>query len=184
MATREYVGAGITVHWDGDRCFHSERCTRGLPAVFDHAARPWVDADGASADEVATVIDTCPSGALSYTRSDGKPNGRRGRTAAEDPAASVAVDPSWEATTVEPGSDVATTIVTIRPLADGPLAVSGPVGIARPDGTLTVAEHWQLCRCGHSGAKPFCDGSHFRVGFTAPGSPDAGPVEPNAEVRR
>jgi uncharacterized Fe-S cluster protein YjdI len=95
MATRDYVGIGVTVHWDGDRCFHSERCMKGLPTVFDEAARPWVTLDGADAAAVAAVIDTCPSGALSYTRTDGAPNGRRGRAANEDPAASVAADRNW-----------------------------------------------------------------------------------------
>jgi uncharacterized Fe-S cluster protein YjdI/CDGSH-type Zn-finger protein len=168
MATRQYVGDGIIVHWDSDRCFHSERCTAGLPTVFDRAGRPWVHLDGTAADRVAAVIDTCPSGALSYTRTDGAANGRRGRGIDEDPTASTAVDPEWEPAAAPPLAGAA---VVITPLRNGPLSVVGPVAIARPDGTVEVSSRCELCRCGHSGSKPLCDGSHARVGFTDPGAP-------------
>jgi uncharacterized Fe-S cluster protein YjdI/CDGSH-type Zn-finger protein len=169
MAMRDYRGDGIVVHWDSERCFHSERCTLGLPAVFDRAARPWVSMDAARADEVAAVIDTCPSGALSYTRTDGAPNGRRGRVAGEDFAAAIAVDPEWAPISIAAGEAVETA-VTITPLRDGPLSVVGTVAVIQPDGTAGVAARWELCRCGHSGSKPTCDGSHVRVGFSAPGT--------------
>ena len=59
--------------------------------------------------------------------------------------------------------------VTIKPLTDGPLEVSGAVEILASDGTLIKAsEKSYLCRCGFSEKKPFCDGAHKREGFTAP----------------
>ncbi len=54
---------------------------------------------------------------------------------------------------------------------DGPLIVRGSYALAGQDGEpipacrRTVA----LCRCGRSAIKPFCDGSHVRTGFRAPG---------------
>jgi len=63
---------------------------------------------------------------------------------------------------------------------DGPYVVTGPVPLA--DQTIVVdaeggSESWKegehyrappnfsLCRCGHSNKKPFCDGTHTKVGF-------------------
>lgn len=158
MTRREYEGDGITVHWDSDRCIHSELCVLGAPSAFDHEARPWVNLERASADEVARVIDTCPSGALSYTRTDGEPNGRRGHAPTEDPSASVRADGDG------------TVIPTVTPLPNGPLLVRGGIAIAQADGTVEVVQGATLCRCGQSSSKPNCDGTHARVGFVAPGS--------------
>jgi uncharacterized Fe-S cluster protein YjdI len=64
--TRTYEDARIRVLWDAGRCVHVGRCLRALPAVFDLQARPWVDLDWASAEEVAAAVRTCPTGALRY----------------------------------------------------------------------------------------------------------------------
>ncbi len=62
---------------------------------------------------------------------------------------------------------------TITPYRDGPLIVRGSFTLVDQDGTEidpgrdTVA----LCRCGKSGIKPFCDGTHKRSGFSAPSAP-------------
>lgn len=63
---RKYSGEDVDVYFNTDICTHSANCVRGNPAVFDTKRRPWVLPDNASADEVARVIDTCPSGALKY----------------------------------------------------------------------------------------------------------------------
>ena len=59
---------------------------------------------------------------------------------------------------------------TITPYRDGPLIVRGDFRLTDQDGNEidpgrdTVA----LCRCGKSGIKPFCDGTHKLVRFKAP----------------
>ncbi len=56
--------------------------------------------------------------------------------------------------------------LVVTPLPDGPLLVQGSVEICSGTGrTISRAEQAALCRCGASGNKPFCDGSHQRVGF-------------------
>ncbi|HUN92154.1 MAG TPA: CDGSH iron-sulfur domain-containing protein [Burkholderiaceae bacterium] len=56
-------------------------------------------------------------------------------------------------------------------LANGPLHVKGSLEIVSGTGrTIARATEAWLCRCGQSANKPYCDGSHKRVGFEAPGN--------------
>jgi len=56
--------------------------------------------------------------------------------------------------------------VTITPSQDGPYLVSGPVKLTDVDGReIPHGEQMALCRCGQSGNKPFCDGTHVTIDF-------------------
>ena len=70
--------------------------------------------------------------------------------------------------------------ITVRP--NGPYAVVGDVTVVAKAQVETELgepiawevgpeiahkERYALCRCGQSGRKPFCDGTHLRVGFEA-----------------
>ncbi|MCI0598378.1 MAG: CDGSH iron-sulfur domain-containing protein [Beijerinckiaceae bacterium] len=58
--------------------------------------------------------------------------------------------------------------VTVMPLPNGPLIVSGSVEIVSGSGrTVNRMARAALCRCGASQNKPYCDGSHARAGFEA-----------------
>lgn len=52
---------------------------------------------------------------------------------------------------------------------NGPLLVTGDVLITDVDGNQYPKEQETvaLCRCGASTNKPFCDGTHSKVGFEA-----------------
>ena len=57
----------------------------------------------------------------------------------------------------------------ITALDNGPYLVKGPVSLLDAEGNEFRAERATvaLCRCGGSTAKPFCDGTHSRIGFRA-----------------
>lgn len=134
-----YRGRDIEVSFDLDLCVHVAECLRGDPPVFKLQRRPWILPDEDNADTIADVIQHCPSGALQYRRLDGKPQ------------------ESHPAPT------------TLTPIRDGPLLVVGEVAVTREDGTVETLPRATLCRCGQSHVKPFCDNSHLKVDFHAPG---------------
>jgi len=69
---QEYRGKNIVIHFDGQKCIHSRNCVLGRPDVFvPNAPDPWIQPDGAAAEEVAAVARACPSGAITYERLDG-----------------------------------------------------------------------------------------------------------------
>jgi CDGSH-type Zn-finger protein len=54
----------------------------------------------------------------------------------------------------------------ITPTKDGPLAVRGSLELCSGTGrTVQRLRSARLCRCGGSSTKPFCDGTHERIGF-------------------
>lgn len=140
-----YQGKDIVVKYDVARCIHAAECSRGLPEVFDPAAKPWIKPDGASSDKVAEVIARCPTGALSFERQDGGP-------------AEAIPDQN-----------------TVTVAANGPLYLRGQIEIMGEDGTLQAKEiRAALCRCGASKNKPYCDGSHDGAGFRDDGEVSGG----------
>ena len=56
--------------------------------------------------------------------------------------------------------------ITVRENAS--YLVEGPVKIVDADGTeydISAKKRVSLCRCGASTTKPFCDGTHSKIGF-------------------
>jgi len=135
---KSYAGKRITVLDNRALCAHAGFCTDELESVFRQHDEPWIAADGAEAEEIIATIRKCPSGALSY-----------------------AIDG------VEADAPERPPMVTVTD--NGPYAVTGGIelmGVHFGDGAST--EHYTLCRCGASKNKPFCDGSHWNVGFRDP----------------
>ncbi len=137
----EYRGKSIAVHYDAKRCIHAAECVHGLPGVFDPEAKPWVDPDAASADEIVAVVDKCPTGALWISNAEGEPG-------------------------LQPAAEN-----TVQIDADGPLYARGDIEVVDTDGNVLLRDtRIAFCRCGASENKPFCDGAHSKAGFSDTGA--------------
>jgi CDGSH-type Zn-finger protein len=133
-----YAGKRITILDNRSICSHAGFCTDGLKSVFRMHEEPWIDPDGAAAEEIVATIRKCPSGALSYAI-DGVEAGPPQRP----PMITVTDNGSYAVT--------------------GGVEL---MGVKLGQGAST--EHYTLCRCGASKNKPFCDGAHWDVGFRDP----------------
>lgn len=133
-----YRGTRITLHDNRGICAHAGVCTERLAAVFRMTQEPWIDADGASVEEIVETVRNCPSGALSYTIANVEYHGKE-----RAPLVTVTDDGPYAITG---GVEL--------------IGVTFGVGASQ--------EHYTLCRCGASKNKPFCDGSHWDAGFRDP----------------
>jgi len=57
-------------------------------------------------------------------------------------------------------------VLSVDPQTDGPLRVRGNLEVISGTGRVVArVTQARLCRCGGSGNKPFCDGTHAKIGF-------------------
>lgn len=64
----------IEIRFDVDRCIHARRCVLGAPTVFlANVEGPWLHPETDSAEHLAHIAQSCPSGAITYRRLDGGP---------------------------------------------------------------------------------------------------------------
>lgn len=135
--TKKYTNGEVTIVWKPDLCIHSALCFKGLGEVFHPQQLPWITPEKSSSEKIIDQIKKCPSAALSYFMND------------------------------QQGDEVKVEAETIvETSANGPLLVYGNVSIKSADGTISKKNNvTAFCRCGASGNKPFCDGSHKKAGF-------------------
>ena len=135
---KQYSNGEITVEWRPARCIHAAECVKALPQVYNPQAKPWIAIENATSEALRAQVRKCPSGALSFFENN--------------------------AVAVETAAIAAETKIEVLP--NGPLLVHGTLQVVDQAGnTETKNAKTAFCRCGASGHKPYCDGSHAKVGF-------------------
>lgn len=136
--TKKYTNGEVTIVWKPAECIHSAVCFRGLHEVFDPQKRPWITPEKSTTDKIIDQVKKCPSGALSYYLNR------------DEEVAEVKV----ESETI------------LEATSNGPLLVFGNLSIKDSSGAVAKkSKVTAFCRCGASANKPYCDGSHVKIGF-------------------
>ncbi|GAA3076796.1 ferritin-like domain-containing protein [Streptosporangium carneum] len=131
-------GVGVSAQRVGELCVHAAFCLGRTRPIAEMLADTG-DSDVRS--DVMGRIDHCPSGSYSYAL-------QRGGEA------------------IEPDLPRAVSILEEEEGLASALWVTGGVPVLRADGLpLETRNRVTLCRCGHSGNKPLCDGTHREIGF-------------------
>ena len=134
-------GPSMTLRDDRPLCAFARFC--------DGYGSIWNNVGEAAGDEARELVahqgSHCPSGRL------------------------VVSDKQRDDTEVEPAFEPSIVLVEDpQQSASGPIWVRGGVTIVSADGFVHEKRNRvTLCRCGESQNKPFCDGTHAHIGFTA-----------------
>ena len=131
-----YSNKELTVVWKPNICIHAGECVKALPKVYNPKVKPWIKIENATTNELKEQISKCPSGALSSFMNNKEKN-------------------VTEALSTK-----------IEVLKNGPLLIYGTLKVTDKDGNSeTKDKTTAFCRCGQSNNKPYCDGTHTKIGF-------------------
>ena len=68
------VGDQVTIVFEAKRCIHARFCVTGAPNVFlANVEGPWIHPNAMDSEKLVAIAEVCPSGAIQYRRSDGRP---------------------------------------------------------------------------------------------------------------
>lgn len=153
---RQYTNGEITVFWKPSKCIHATTCFRELLDVYNPRKRPWVNMKGASTARIIEVTNKCPTQAISWKYN--KDLGTEGMVNSAQTGEEITPETLFEKQESK--------IVNIQLMKDGPLLVEGDFRVIGSNGEeLRTMIMTSFCRCGNSGAQPYCDGTHRKTGF-------------------
>jgi len=133
---KEYTNGELTIVWKPKLCIHSGECVKALPNVYHPGERPWITIDKATTQELKDQIAKCPSGALSYYLNN------------------------------VPKEAVKNQETEVEVTKNGPLLIRGTLKVSHHTGGTEIRDNvTAFCRCGGSGNKPYCDGTHKTIHF-------------------